>query len=141
VVPPSVHIRVGIDILAVERVSRLLRENVGIEDEVFTPRELDYCRARSRPDEHLAARFAAKEAVLKVIGTGLSRRLRWTDVEILRDRAGRPEVQLHGRVASFAGTQGITGIDVSLSHSGGLAVAQAAAICDSSGGGTSCAST
>jgi holo-[acyl-carrier protein] synthase len=141
VVTPSFHIRVGIDILAVERVSRLLRENAGIEDEVFTPRELAYCRGRSRPDEHLAARFAAKEAVLKVIGTGLSRRLRWTDVEILRDGAGRPEVQLHGRVAEFAGTRGISGIDVSLSHSGGMAVAQAAAVCDATGGGALCAST
>jgi holo-[acyl-carrier protein] synthase len=139
VVTPSLNIRVGIDILAVARVSRLLEENAGIEDEVFTPRELEYCRARTRPDEHLAARFAAKEAVLKVIGTGLSRRLRWTDVEILRDRAGRPQVQLHGRVAAFAGTLGITGIDVSLSHSGGLAVAHAAAVVGD--GGALCAST
>ena len=136
-VPPSPRIRVGIDILAVDRVSRLLRENAGIEDEVFTTRELDYCAGRARPDEHLAARFAAKEAVLKVIGTGLSRRLRWRDVEITRDPAGRPEVELHGAVAAYAKSRGIGGIDVSLSHSAGLAVAHAAAVCE--GGG--CAST
>jgi holo-[acyl-carrier protein] synthase len=137
VVPPSLRIRVGIDILAVDRVSRLLRENAGIENEVFTTRELEYCARRSRPDEHLAARFAAKEAVLKVIGTGLARRLRWTDVEILRDVAGRPEVRLHGAVAAHAQSRGISGIDVSLSHSAGMAVAQAAAVCE----GAPCAST
>jgi holo-[acyl-carrier protein] synthase len=140
VVRPSPRIRVGIDILAVERVSRLLRENAGIEDEVFTAREIEYCARRARPDEHLAARFAAKEAVLKAIGTGAARGMRWTDVEILRDRAGRPRVELHGRAAAYAGARGIRDIDVSLSHSGGLAVAQAAAVCDGGEGG-SCGST
>ena len=139
--PPSPRIRVGIDILAVERVSRLLREDVGIEDEVFTSRELEYCAGRARPDEHLAARFAAKEAVLKVIGTGLAHRLRWKDVEILRDAAGRPEVRLHGVAAAQAESRGIGEIDVSLSHSAGLAVAQAAAVCDAGGEGAPCAST
>ncbi len=139
-VRPNPRIRVGIDILAVERVSRLLRENAGIEDEVFTAREIEYCARRARPDEHLAARFAAKEAVLKAIGTGVARGLRWTDVEILRDGAGRPRVELHGRAAALAGAQGISEIDVSLSHSGGLAVAQAAAVCEGSEG-ASCGST
>ena len=127
---PSFRIRVGIDILAVQRVSRLLRENAGIEHEVFTERELEYCNRRGRPDEHLAARFAGKEAVLKAIGTGLGRRLRWTDVEILRDAAGRPRVELHGELGSYARRAGISDVDVSLSHSGGLAVAHAAAVCE-----------
>ena len=139
-VRPNPRIRVGIDILAVERVSRLLRENAGIEDEVFTAREIEYCARRARPDEHLAARFAAKEAVLKAIGTGAARGLRWTDVEILRDGSGRPRVELHGRAAAFAGAHGIREIDVSLSHSGGLAVAQAAAVCEGAEG-ASCGST
>ena len=134
--PPSLHIRVGIDILAVQRISRLLRENAGIEHEVFTARELEYCDRRGRRDEHLAARFAGKEAVLKAIGTGFSRRLRWTDVEILRDGAGRPRVELHGDLASYARRAGIAQVDVSLSHSGGLAVAHAAAVCEAA-----CAST
>lgn len=136
----SLHVRVGIDILSVERVSRLLRENVGIEEDVFTARELEYCARRARPDEHLAARFAAKEAVLKAIGTGAARGFPWTDVEILRDRAGRPRVELHGETAVYAGARGIADIDVSLSHAGGLAVAHAAAVCRS-GEGASCAST
>ena len=96
VVPPSVHFRVGVDLLAVERVPApegerrhrgrgLHRAGAGL------------LPGAAPPDEHLAARFAAKEAVLKVFGTGSAQRLRWTDVEILSDRAGRPEVQLHGR--------------------------------------------
>jgi holo-[acyl-carrier protein] synthase len=139
-VPPSFRVRVGIDILAVERISRLLRENVGIEQEVFTDRELEYCARRARPAEHLAARFAAKEAVLKAIGTGAARGFRWTDVEILRDAAGRPRVELHGKAADYAGARGIGDVDVSLSHGGGLAVAHAAVVCGT-GAGASCAST
>jgi holo-[acyl-carrier protein] synthase len=77
---------------------------------------------------------------LKAIGTGAARGLRWTDVEILRDGSGRPRVELHGRAAALAGAQGISEIDVSLSHSGGLAVAQAAAVCEGSEG-ASCGST
>src|SRR5262249_32153888 len=82
------------------------------------------CRGRRRPFEHLAARFAAKEAVLKAFGTGLTRRLRWTEIEILNERSGRPRVVLDGSVAEFARRHGLLDLDVSLTHSEGLAVAQ-----------------
>ena len=128
--PPSLRIRVGIDILAVERVSRLLRENAGIEDEVFTARELEYCARRARPDEHLAARFAAKEAVLKAIGTGARAR---TALDGRRDPSRRWPA---GRGASCTG--GWRLIAQSAGHQRastsrcrtrrGLAVAQAAAV-------------
>jgi holo-[acyl-carrier protein] synthase len=122
------RIRVGVDIVGVDRVTRLVTESGGIEDRVFTPRELAYCEARRRREPHLAARFAGKEAVLKALGTGLGRRMRWTDVEILAGALGRPQVHLHGAVAEYANRNGVVDVDVSLSHSAGLAVGQAIAV-------------
>jgi holo-[acyl-carrier protein] synthase len=124
----STRIRVGVDIVSVERMTRLVDENGGIEERVFTPRELAYCETRGRPTQHLAARFAGKEAVLKALGTGLGRRMRWTEVEIVNGSGGRPEVHLHGAVAEHADRHGVTDVDVSLSHSAGLALAQAIAV-------------
>jgi holo-[acyl-carrier protein] synthase len=126
---PELRIRVGIDIVGVERVARLASEHSASLDTVFTPAELEYCAGKRRRDEHLAARFAAKEAVLKAVGTGLRARMHWTDVEIVRAPSGQPGVRLHGEVAECARRRGIGNIEVSLSHSAGLAVAEAVAVC------------
>ena len=108
--------------------ARLISEQPGILDTLFTARELAYCLGKRRRDEHLAARFAAKEAVLKAFGTGLGQRMRWTDVEIVVELSGRPRVSLHGEVAALAQRRGLTDLDVSLSHTAGLALAQAVAV-------------
>jgi holo-[acyl-carrier protein] synthase len=135
--PPSPRIRVGVDVVSVERVRRLVDGNEGVLDEVFSPTEQRYCLARrATRNRHLAARFAAKEAVLKAFGTGLATRMRWTDVEIVNERSGRPRVELHGEVAALAAARGLTDLDVSVSHSDGLAVAHALTVweeprCDS----------
>lgn len=125
---PDLRIHVGLDIVGVERMARLAAEHSARLDGVFTPGELAYCRGKRRSDEHLAARFAAKEAVLKAIGTGLRRRMSWTDVEVVRGTHGRPGVRLHGEVAVEAHRKGIAAIDLSISHSAGLAVAGAIAV-------------
>ena len=125
---PDLRIRVGVDVVGVERVGRLAAEHAARLDSVFTPAELDYCRGKRRRDEHLAARFAAKEAVLKAIGTGIRRRMSWTDVEVVKGLHGRPGVRLHGEVAAEAHRKGIAAIDLSISHSAGLAVAGAIAV-------------
>ncbi len=123
------RIRVGVDLVGVERVGRLVDENAAVLDEVFSPREQAYCLAkRATRDRHLAGRFAAKEAVLKAFGTGLATRMRWTDVEILNERSGRPRVELHGEVAAFADRGGLSALDVSVSHSDGLAISHAVAV-------------
>jgi holo-[acyl-carrier protein] synthase len=126
--PASPLVRTGVDIVAVARVERLATEDARVLDDVFTKAELDYCRRRRRSHEHMAARFAAKEAVLKAFGTGIGKRMRWTDVEIAKERSGRPLVRLHGEVAAWAERRGLAGVDVSLSHSGGFAVAQAVSV-------------
>jgi holo-[acyl-carrier protein] synthase len=82
-------------------------------------------------------RFAAKEAVLKAVGTGLRRRMRWTDVEVVREPTGRPTVRLHGEVAAAAHRLGVRSIEVSLSHAAGIAIAHVTAVCgggDTAGG-------
>ena len=116
--------------------TRLVSENSTAVDTLFTGRELAYCFGKRRCHEHLAVRFAAKEAVLKAFGTGLANRMRWTDVEIVSG-GGRPRVELHGEVADWAERHGVTEVDVSLSHSEGLAIAQAVAVWE----GAPCAST
>jgi holo-[acyl-carrier protein] synthase len=122
-VPAELRLRVGIDAVEVARLERLIEVHPECPDEIFTARELDYCRAKRRSGEHLAARFAAKEAVFKAFGTGISRRMRLTEVEVVNDAAGRPVVNLAGAVASFAQRRGLSGLDVSLTHTGGLAIA------------------
>jgi holo-[acyl-carrier protein] synthase len=126
-------VRTGVDIVSVARVARLATEDARALDEVFTADELAYCHRRPRSHDHLAARFAAKEAVLKAFGTGIGRRMRWTDVEIVKERSGRPLVRLHGEVASWAARRGLAAVDVSLSHSAGLAVAQAVSVWERTG--------
>ncbi|MGI8554148.1 MAG: holo-ACP synthase, partial [Dehalococcoidia bacterium] len=79
---------------------------------------------RRRRYEHLAARFAAKEAVLKAFGTGLGPGVFWTDVEIINEVLGRPRITLHGEVAAGAKRRGLVDIDVSISHTADLAIAQ-----------------
>jgi holo-[acyl-carrier protein] synthase len=123
-----VRIRVGVDIVEINRVARLVERDEAIAETVFTERERAYCRSKARCYDHMAARFAAKEAVLKAMGTGLGQRMAWTDVEVVRGTAGRPQIELHGEVAAWAEQRGLADVDVSLSHSAGLAVAQAVAV-------------
>jgi holo-[acyl-carrier protein] synthase len=126
--PVKQRIQTGVDIVWVDRVARLVREHGAFQEQIFTDEELAYCLPRRRRYEHMAARFAAKEAVLKAFGSGLAERMRWTDVEIVRGAAGRPSVRLHGRVAERAAERRLIDLDVSLSHTEGLAVAHAIAV-------------
>ena len=128
--PPSdlPRIRVGVDLVGIDRIARLVEDHPDSEETLFTDGERAYCRARRRCYDHMAARFAAKEAVLKSFGTGIGARMRWTDVEIVNARTGRPQVKLSGEVADWARRMGIEDMDVSLSHTEGFAIAQAVAV-------------
>lgn len=115
----------GIDLVEVERFAKLLEQHAQRADErLFTRAELDYASANPRRrDEHLAVRFAAKEAALKALGTGWSRGIAWTDVEVIRDAEGRPELRITGRADEVARERGITRWHVSLTHVRGMAMA------------------
>ncbi len=91
--------------------------------EVFTESELAYARARHRPWVHLAARFAAKEAALKALGTGLAGAIAWREIEVTRDAAGMPGLAFHGAALAALTREGLARGSVSLSHSDDHAVA------------------
>jgi holo-[acyl-carrier protein] synthase len=122
------RVRVGVDIVGVDRVQRLVTENPDLVPTLFTSREIDYCQGKRRCYEHMAVRFAAKEAVLKAFGTGLGQRMRWTDVEIVNEASGRPQVRLYGEVTAWAERRNLLDLDVSLSHTNGLAIAHAVSV-------------
>ena len=108
----------GIDIVETHRI-RQLAEHHGQHflDRCFTPGEQEYCaRNTKRYYEHLAGRFAAKEAVLKVLGTGWRGNIAWTDVEVLKEQSGQPRIKLTGECARIAAELGISRWHVSISH-------------------------
>jgi holo-[acyl-carrier protein] synthase len=108
----------GIDIVETQRIGHMV-ETHGRHflDRVFTPAEQRYCaRQPKRYIEHLAGRFAAKEAILKVLGTGWSGGIAWTDMEILPEPTGRPALALTGQCQAVARKLGITQWHISISH-------------------------
>lgn len=116
----------GIDAVEVKRIAAMIdRHGERFLARCFTPAERAYADASRRRVEHYAARFAAKEAVLKAIGTGWSRGVAWTDAEVTRDNAGRPGVRLHGVAAGIAREIGIAGWSLSITHTDDLAIASA----------------
>ena len=119
---------IGTDVLEISRIkSAVERNGERFLNRVFTPAEQAYCLIQRDPYPGLAARFAAKEAVVKALGTGF-RGLSWTDVEVNKHSGGAPGVVLHGAACRFAQDQGITEIKLSISHSRQMAVAFAVAL-------------
>src|SRR4051794_12165923 len=108
----------GIDIIETDRMRHSVSEHgQRFLDRVFTPAEQRYCAQNSkRRFEHLAGRFAAKEAVLKVLGTGWRGGIAWTDMEILNEPSGRPQLRLTDETLKIAGGMGITRWHLSISH-------------------------
>jgi holo-[acyl-carrier protein] synthase len=115
---------IGVDIVEVGRMRRALkRHGQRLEQRVFTPAERSDCAGRADQDLALAARFAAKEACLKALGTGWAEGLSFRQVEVNRGRDGRPTLRLHGAAAALADRRGVTATHVSLSHQPSVAVA------------------
>jgi holo-[acyl-carrier protein] synthase len=108
---------IGIDLIEIERVERALERRPRLAERIFRPSELAYARSRSRPGRHLAARFAAKEAAVKALGTGP---LGLRDVEVVA--GAPPALSLHGRAAIAAHRSGLE-LRVSMTHSRDLAAA------------------
>ena len=116
---------IGIDIIEVERIRDASRRwGSRFEQRVYTQQELTYCGDTPSRYWRLAARFAAKEATLKALGTGLTTGMRWQDVEIWSNTVGKPELVLHGEVQRCAQELNINSTFVSMSHTNDYAVAQ-----------------
>lgn len=121
-------VSLGLDLVQIERVREITeRRGERFLDRVFTAGERAYCDRRKRPAVHYAGRFAVKEAVMKVLGTGWTRGVRWNDIEVRRAAGGAPEVVLHGASAEIARRRGIARIHVTITHDGGMAAAVAVA--------------
>ena len=123
-------IGIGTDITECERIARMLeRHPETFAERVFTPTEIEYCsRGKRQSSEHFTGRWAAKEAVLKALGTGWSGKITWHDIEIVNEPGGKPRVTLTGAAAEVAKSQGITEIQISISHCVSHAVAFAVAV-------------
>ena len=117
--------RVGIDLIEIERIKRALERYSGFAERCFTEAERAYCDSRPNPAESYAGRFAGKEAVGKALGFGVARAFAWQEIEIV----GRPKpaVRLSGRLAERAAAIGAAGVDLSMTHSRELAQAVAVA--------------
>lgn len=110
----------GVDIIEISRVRSVLeRYNDRFQRRIFTTGEIAYCRGRA---PNLAARFAAKEATMKALGTGV-RGVGWKDIEVVRQPSGAPGIELYGRAEARAKRLGVTEIALSISHSQEYAVA------------------
>ncbi|HEK86103.1 MAG TPA: holo-ACP synthase [Candidatus Aminicenantes bacterium] len=114
---------VGTDIIEVQRVEDKLNRTPGLKEKLYTQLEISYCESKKFPPQHYAARFAAKEAFLKALGTGWSGGLKFSEIEIRNLESGQPVIEVYGRVKEMCGAQGINRFTVSLSHLKTYAVA------------------
>jgi holo-[acyl-carrier protein] synthase len=115
----------GIDIAEVPRIRQAM-ERFGERFllRVFTAGEIRYCDSKANRAERYAARFAAKEAAMKALGTGWNHGVRWRDCEVVRQPGGRPTIHFHGRAGEFAAKLGVKNAALSLSHTKEQAIAQ-----------------
>ena len=115
----------GIDIAEVPRIRQSMeRFGERFLRRIYTAAEIRYCDSKANRVERYAARFAAKEAAMKALGTGWSRGVRWRDCEVVRLPGGRPTITFHGKAAEFAAKLGAKNAALSLSHTAEQAIAQ-----------------
>lgn len=117
---------IGIDIVEVQRLERALERTARLKGRLFTEQEIIQCRDKPVPAQSLAARFAAKEAIFKTLGSGWE--LGWSSIEVVSNALGQPQVFLTGRAAAKAAELGVSEIKVSLTHSKQYAAAVAVAV-------------
>jgi holo-[acyl-carrier protein] synthase len=114
----------GIDVTEVPRVAQSIeRFGERFLRRIFTDEERRYCESKANRVERYAARFAAKEAAMKALGTGWSRGVRWCDIEVFRQPGSRPTIRFHGKAAEFVARLGSKNVALSLSHTSEQAIA------------------
>lgn len=107
---------IGCDIIEVARIKRAIERSEHFVTKLFTPAEISYCSAKADPAQSYAARFAAKEAVMKALGTGWDGKVNWLDIEIRSNELGNPFLVLSGGAKELADHKGVSNIQLSLSH-------------------------
>ncbi len=112
----------GNDIVEIAVLKReLKRDGEGLKREIFTESEIAYCESKRYPERHLSARFAAKEALFKALGSGKIGDCSWKDIEIINDANGRPSINLVGHTRQIAERMSVRRIHISLTHAGAWA--------------------
>src|SRR5208282_4086476 len=120
-----VIVGLGLDIAEIDRITAALtRHGAAILERLYTPTEVAYCEKHKNKFERYAARFAAKEAAMKALGTGWSNGVRWRDIEVVRAASGKPSLHLEGKAKELAVKLGVKNIALTITHSGNLALAQ-----------------
>ncbi len=114
---------IGIDMEQVSRIEQKVRDQAGLKEKLFTAGEIEYCQARKHSGRSFAARFAAKEAFMKALGTGWRDGLAFDQIEIVNDELGKPELELHGKAADMLAAGNISSVHLSLTHTNDLASA------------------
>ncbi len=114
---------IGTDITDVKRIKRAIEKSERFVEKIFTANEISYCMSRANKYESFAARFAAKEAVMKAIGTGWDGRINWIDIEVLNTDMGKPYIVTHNATNEFIKANGILRIHLSISHERDYALA------------------
>ncbi len=131
----GVNQAIGIDIVEIKRLVKVSKKwGPSFLKKVYTERELAYARSRRFPYQHLAARFAAKEAIFKALGEVEKNFVGWKNVEILNDAYGKPVVHWHGNALKTKRVNGLKDVVVSLSHTENYAVASAMLVFDRAAG-------
>ena len=121
-------VALGLDLAQIARLEAAVgRHGEHLLARVFTDGERAYCEKRRERITHYAGRFAVKEAVMKVLGTGWTRGVRWRDIEVVRQPGSAPELVLHGVAQKIARDKGIARIHITITHDAGLAAAVAVA--------------
>ncbi len=122
----------GIDLIDFPRIEDMVkRHGERFLERVFTHEEQKYANNNKNGIEKLAGRFAAKEAVMKLVGTGWRGKIAWTDIEVINSKSGQPQVRLTGEVKKIADQLGITQISLSITHAANFAIASAVALSES----------
>jgi holo-[acyl-carrier protein] synthase len=121
---------IGIDVVEVGRIASSIAEfGDRFTHRIFTDQEREYCMVKAQPELHFAARFAAKEAVAKALGTGIGKEVSWLDLEVRRGTDGAPSLRITGNAEKFCLKKGIIEIKISLTHARDYAAANALALC------------
>ncbi len=121
----TVIVGLGVDIAEISRITAAIeRRGQAFLRRIYTAREIAYCESHRNRFERYAARFAAKEAAMKALGTGWRRGVRWVDIEVVRMPSGKPTLELRGATREIADRLGVKNISLSITHSGDIALSQ-----------------
>lgn len=114
---------IGVDIIDIPRIKKMIEGDLQFVEKVFTETEIRYCQSKFRKEMHFAARFAAKEAFFKALGTGWRYGMRWQDIAVENDELGKPEITLMDKTLAFFQESNCNSINLSISHTREYAVA------------------